>query len=382
MSSTAAVAVIGVGVMGAATLRALAARGVSVIGIDRFRPGHAHGSSHGETRVFRIAYFEHPSYVPLALAARDAWRRIERETGAALLTTTGILEAGPEGSPIVSGSLDAARRHGLPHDVLGAREACARFPAFSLPDGWVASFQPDGGVLRAEASVETMVASAVARGASVLAGRRVTRLSPQPDGVRVVFADGSGLTADRVVVAAGPWIGALVPGLAPALKVTRQSVGWFTPREPDLVRPTRMPVFILEAPEDTFYGFPDMSGSGVKTASHIAGEAVDDPDAPAGPNDAAIERLAANLARYLPAAAGPRRAAVSCFYTRTADEHFAIGPHPEEMRIVLASPCSGHGFKFASLIGEILADLALDGGTRHDISLFDPSRCFAGRPGW
>jgi sarcosine oxidase len=368
--------------MGAATLRALAARGVAAVGVDRFRPGHAHGSSHGETRVFRIAYFEHPAYEPLALAARDASRRIERETGAALLTTTGILEAGFEGSPIVSGSLEAARRHGLPHEVLSAREASARFPAFDLPDGWIASFQPDGGVLRAEASVEAMVASAVARGASVLVERRVAALVPQREGVRVVFDDGSGLTADRVVVGAGPWIGALAPGLAPALRVTRQTVGWFAPRQADLVRPAAMPVFILQAPEDTFYGFPDMSGSGVKTASHIEGDVVADPDARVDANGAALDRLAANLARYLPAAAGPLRAKSSCFYTRTADEHFAIGLHPGDARIVLASPCSGHGFKFASLIGEILADLALDGGTRHDIGLFDLGRCFAGRPSW
>jgi len=380
LSSRAAVAVIGLGVMGAATLRALAVRGVPAVGIERFRPGHAHGSSHGETRVFRVAYFEHPSYVPLARAAHDAWRRIERETGTSLLATTGILEAGPDGSPIVGGSLDAARRHGLPYEVLSARDACARFPAFGLPDGWVASFQPDGGVLRAEASVEAMVGGAIARGASVLAERRVTALLPQRDGVRVVFSDGSALTADRVVVTAGPWIGSLAPSLAPALRVTRQTVGWFAPRQPDLVRPGAMPVFILEAPEDTFYGFPDMTGSGVKTASHIEGDVVDDPDVAARPNDAALERLAANLTRYLPAAGGPLRAAASCFYTRTADEHFAIGLHPEDSRIVLASPCSGHGFKFASLVGEILADLALDGGTRHDIGLFDLGRCVMARP--
>lgn len=373
---------LGLGVMGAAALRALAARGVPAVGIERFHPGHAHGSSHGETRVFRIAHFEHPASAPLALAARGAWRRIERETGTSLLTNTGILEAGPEGSPIVSGSLAAARRHGLPHEVLGAREACARFRAFSLPDGWIASFQPDGGVLRAEASVEAMVASAAARGASVLAERRVTALAPQRDGVRVVFADGSGLTADRVVVAAGPWIGALAPELAPALTVTRQTVGWFAPRQPELVRPATMPAFILAAPEDTFYGFPDMSGSGVKTASHIAGEAVHDPDAAAGPNEGPLDRLAANIARYLPAAAGPRRAASACFYTRTADEHVALGPHPADARILLASPCSGHGFKFASLIGEILADLALDGGTRHDIGLFGLGRLPGGGRGW
>ncbi len=370
-------AVIGLGVMGASALRALAARGVSAVGIEQFTPGHARGSSHGESRIFRLAYFEHPAYVPLALAARDAWRRLERETGTSLFTATGILEAGPPGSAIVAGSQRAAAAHGLAQETLDAAEAARRFPAFRLPAGWQAVFQPDAGFLRAEAAVEAMLLAAGRNGAAILSGRRVSAIEPGRDGVRIVIDEAEALAAERVVVCAGPWLGRLVPGLAGALTVTRQTVGWFAPANPALVAPDAMPVFILDASDDTVYGFPDFCGSGVKAASHRPGATVRDPDdAATGDAEAEVSALRDWLAPYLPAAAGAVRRSSRCLYTRTADEHFAIGLHPQDRRIVLASACSGHGFKFASILGEVLAELALDGATRHDIALFALGRCW------
>lgn len=364
-------AVIGLGVMGAAALWALAARGVRAVGIEQFAPGHGLGSSHGESRIVRLAYFEHPSYVPLARAALAAWRRLEDEAGTRLFLATGILEAGPPDSRIVAGSAGAAQAYGLVQEVLDAPGVARRFPAFRLPADWRAVFQPDAGVLKAEAAVAAMVHAATRRGAAIITGQRVAAIDPGRDGVGLRLADGSTVVADRVVVCAGPWLGGLVPGLASGLTVTRQIVGWFTPTRPAHVVPSAMPVFILDAPDDTVYGFPDFCSSGVKAASHRPGETVAEPSGgEETPDLASVAALGAWLARYVPAAAGPPRRASRCLYTRTADEHFAIGPHPQDRRVVIASACSGHGFKFASILGEILADLVLDGATRHDVALF------------
>ncbi len=364
------VAVVGLGAMGGATLHALAKRGIRAIGFERFEPGHDRGSSHGESRIIRLSYFEHPSYVPLLRHAYEAWRALERDSGETILTETGILEAGHPGSAVVGGSLDASRLHAIPHELLDAAAIRARFPAFDLPDGWTGLFQPRGGFLRPEAAVRAFAAQARRHGATVRTGARVLDIRPGPAAI-TVRTEAETVEAGSVVVAAGAWIGGFAPELAPHLTLTRQVLGWFKPREPKRVALGALPVFILDAPDTAFYGFPDFAGTGVKAAVHApCGTLAHADDLRQDAGDADEAPLRALLARYVPAAAGPLARMRTCLYTRAPDEFFTLDRSAADPRIVLASPCSGHGFKFASAIGEVLADLATAGSTPHDISRF------------
>ena len=364
------VAVIGLGAMGSAALYELAGRGARVLGVEQFDPGHDKGSSHGESRAIRLAYAEHPDYVPLLVRAYAKWRDLEAVSGETILTVTGLLEAGWPGSAMVRGSLLASREHGLEHELLDAGEVRRRFPAFRLPPDWTALYQPHGGLLRPERAVRQFVAQARRRGAALWTGTPVLAVEPGPGAITLRTARGP-VEAGRVVVATGPWIGALAPELAPHLTLTRQVLGWFAPADAALMRPDACPVFALDGEHDTCYGFPDFLGTGVKAASHRMGRILRHADDLRQDGDAEDEaQIRRGLMPYLPAADGPLLAMRTCLYTRAPDEFFLLGRSAADPRIVLASPCSGHGFKFASVIGEILADLALDGRTAHPIDRF------------
>ena len=363
-------AVIGLGAMGSAALFNLARQGHRVIGIEQFEPGHDKGSSHGESRIIRLSYFEHPSYVPLARRALEKWRDLEALSGETILTVTGVLEAGYPGASIVSGSLEAARQHDLTHDVLSAADITRRFPGFKVPSNWTGLFQPEGGLLRPELAIRTFVQQAEHHGAETRMNTRVLGIEPFGAGIRV-RTDAEVIEAGSVIVATGAWIGDFAPELKPHLKITRQVLGWFSPLEPSLFKPDRCPVFLLESEEDACYGFPDFAGTGVKTASHREGLALpsaEDLVQDGSPADEAQIRRMLELA--MPDANGPLRQMRACMYTRTPDDDFVIDLSPVDPRIVLASPCSGHGFKFASVIGEVLADLALGRASANDISRF------------
>ncbi|HTJ62291.1 MAG TPA: N-methyl-L-tryptophan oxidase [Alphaproteobacteria bacterium] len=369
------VAVVGLGAMGSAALYHLARRGKRIIGFERETPAHLGGSSHGESRIIRLAYFEHSSYVPLLRRAYENWRALESGSGAKLLTVTGILEAGIPGSAVVQGSLAASRLHDLPHEMLTARAIMDRFPATSLPSDWEGVFQPDAGFLRPEKAIDTHIAGAKAAGAEVRLNTAVSAIEPTAGGVRLTLVDGTAIEAGAAVVSAGAWVGELIPELRPHLRLTRQVIGWFAPKAPELVGPTRLPVFMLEDADGMVYGFPDFAGTGVKVGFHGPGRlwnSADEARQDADKED--TDRLADFLGRYMPAAAGPAREAKTCIYTRTPDEDFIVDRHPDHPQIVIASPCSGHGFKFASVVGEITADLATAGQTRHDISRFAMGR--------
>jgi len=365
------VAIVGLGAMGSAALYHLAARGLRVVGLERATPGHEGGSSHGESRIIRMAYFEHPSYVPLLRRAYDSWRALERKTGAGLLTITGILESGIPGATVVEGARRAAIEHGLPHEMLSARQVAERFPAFAVPDHWETLFEADGGFLRPELAIDTHIAVAKGLGAEVRTHTEVRSVEPIAGGVRLKTADDGAIEAGAVIVSAGAWIGELFPDLKPHLRLTRQVLAWFDPARPELVTPDRFPVFLLESEDEIIYGFPDLAGTGVKAASHLPGRLLERAgDAAQNGDMADAEPVAAMLARYIPGAAGPVRQLKTCIYTHSPDEDFILDRHPLYPQIVLASPCSGHGFKFASVIGEVLADLATEGATPHDISRF------------
>jgi sarcosine oxidase len=369
------IAVIGLGAMGSAALYELAARGQRAVGFDRFEPGHAHGSSHGESRLIRLAYSEDPAYVPLLHLAYRNWRRLEAMAGERVLNLTGIVEAGVPGSTMVADSLRSAVEHGLAHEVLSSAQVAARFPAFDLPSDWDCVFQPDAGFLEPERAVGLYLKLAADAGAEIRTQTRVIDVQPTGDHVLIRLETGESIEAGAAVIAAGAWMGDLAPVLAPHLKLTRQVLAWFEPVRPELVTPDRFPVFMLETADDVVYGVPDFRGTGVKAASHKSCGVLASADVARPEADAAdIERVHRVLRARIPAAAGRPRTSQTCIYTRSPDEHFVIGLHPDAPRIVLASPCSGHGFKFASLIGEILADLAITGATDKPIGLFAPER--------
>jgi sarcosine oxidase len=367
------VVVVGLGAMGSAAVCALARRGARVTGIEQFSLAHAFGSSHGRTRVIRLGYFEHPSYVPLARAAYPAWRDLERLTGERLLTVTGIVEMGRPDSMLVAGTLAAARQHGLPHEVLDARALMSRFPAFRLPDDFIGVFQPDGGFVAAEPAILAQLRLAREVGAEIRTGERVIAIEPRADHVLVVTSNGS-IPAAQVIVSAGSWLTSLLP--VPArLTVTRQALAWFEPRQPEPFDPARFPVFMLQDDTGIYYGFPPDERGAFKFAKHHHEREAIDPLASAREFDAADEAILRKaLGRYLPAADGTLVEATTCRYTMTPDEDFIIDRLPDWPQVIVASPCSGHGFKFSAVIGEILADLTIKGETPHDISRFSFGR--------
>ena len=355
------VAVVGLGAMGSAALYHLSRRGRRVIGIEHASPGHDGGSSHGESRIIRLAQFENPAYTPLVRRAWELWDELGREAGQALIVRTGILEAGPPGAPIVEGSLRAARDHGLAHEILTAAATRSRFPAFDLPEHWTIVAQADAGIVRADLAVAAHMAGAKAAGAEARTAT-VEALEPSSAGVRMRLAGGDAVEAGAVIVAAGAGMAELVPELAPLLRITRQPVGWFAPPRPADCGPDRFPVFVIEDEAEAIYGFPDFAGTGVKAASHRLGRTL--ARAADARQDATAEDLAPTveaLSRLIPGAAGPLQALKTCLYTSTPDDEFIIDRHPDDPRIILCSVCSGHGFKFASVFGEMLADMAVGG---------------------
>lgn len=368
------VVVIGLGATGSAALHALAKRGVRVLGIERYAPGHDRGSSHGKTRIIRLGYFEHPAYVLLLRRAYALWRELERSAGKQLLHVTGIVEIGPPDGVVVQGTLASARLHSLPHEVLAAPELMRRHPTFRLPPHFVAVLQPDGGFLAAEPSIHAFVALAQAAGADLRTGETVRAIEPRAGGVRVVTDRGT-IEAGLAIVAAGPWTNKLLPDLPAPLRVTRQVMGWFAPTNPNLFRSGSFPVFLIESAHGVHYGIPPFGDAGIKVAKHHHRDQSVDPDAydrNVSADDEALIRSA--LAEHLPAANGALVDAATCLYTMMPDGDFLIDRLPSCPQVIVASPCSGHGFKFASAIGEILAELAHDGKARADISLFSLGR--------
>ncbi len=366
------VVVCGLGVMGSAALYTLARRGAHVLGLDRYVPGHDRGSSHGLTRIIRLGYFEHPSYVPLVRHAYTLWRELEAAARRPLLHVTGIAEIGASDSILVRGTLASAHRHGLVHEVLSARELMQRFPAFRLPSDYVGVIQPDGGFVEVEPAIAAMIALAAAAGAQVHTNETLRSIEPWGEVARVT-TDRGVIEARQVILTAGPWAKSLLPSLP--LRVTRQVTGWFEPKDVHLFEPGRFPVFIIEGRQGMHYGIPPHGKVGIKVAKHHHRDQTVDPDSYDRTVSVADEaQIRTMLSEHIPAADGRMLAAKTCLYTMTPDGDFIIDRLPGSESIIVASPCSGHGFKFAPVIGEILADLVLQGRTPHDISRFRLAR--------
>ncbi|MFT4039372.1 MAG: N-methyl-L-tryptophan oxidase, partial [Thermomicrobiales bacterium] len=337
--------VVGVGGMGSAACYHLARRGLRTLGLERFDIPHMMGSSHGITRIIRLAYYEHPSYVPLLLRAFDLWDELAAESGRALLQVTGTVDASGPDEIVFTGSLASCQQWDLPHEVLTSAELSRRYPGYQLPPEHLALFQPRGGFLLPEQCISAHVNGALAAGAEIRARERVLGWDSGDGGVRVT-TDRGVYEAERLVLAAGAWMGALVPQLRELAVPERQVLGWFAPKDRALFAPSRFPVFNLMVPEGRYYGFPEWDVPGFKIGLYHHRLEQVDPDAferEADARDEAILRDATR--RYFPGADGSVLALRSCMFTNTPDEHFIVDQLPGDDRVIVASPCSGHGFK-------------------------------------
>ncbi|MGH2490427.1 MAG: N-methyl-L-tryptophan oxidase [Candidatus Limnocylindria bacterium] len=363
------VIVAGLGAHGSAAAYHLARRGQRVLGFDRFARGHTLASFGGLSRIIRLSYYEHPSYVPLLKRAWDLWRELEHDSGETLLTQTGGLYMGPPAGELVSGSLASARTHGLAHEVLDSAELRRRYPVFDIDRDWVGVLDAQAGWLAPERSVEAHLRMAERHGATLRFAEPVERWERDAEGVRVTSAQGS-YRARRLVITAGSWLPRLVPQLAPHLWVERNVLFWFEPRG-ELEAFAKLPVYIVEDTDRLYYGFPYDPGAGLKMAGLHFGDRVDPDKVDREPRAADEERVRAWLRFRMALANGERRRAQVCMYTNSPDGHFIIdrdGP------VTYASACSGHGFKFASAVGEILADLATSGRSSLDIGFLSARR--------
>ncbi|HEX3465159.1 MAG TPA: N-methyl-L-tryptophan oxidase [Candidatus Elarobacter sp.] len=390
MSARYDVIVLGLGGMGSAVAAHAAARGMRVLGLEQFGPAHARGSSHGETRIIRQAYFESPEYVPLLRRAYELWDALAARTGATLRVQTGGLFVGRPDAPVVAGTLGSARQWELAHAVYDASELRARFPAVTPRDDEIGVYEAIAGAVFPEAGVRAHLDDAAERGAQLRFGVRVAGWDG-PDGgagvagrdvggnaVRVTLDDGTVLEASRLAICAGAWFAKVAPELGVPLRVERNVQFFFAPLDREAVSPERLPVYGVERDGGRmFYGFPDLGG-GVKAAYHGSGVPAD-PDAldrVVRDDEIAVARDA--LASIVPAAAGPFLRAAPCMYTLTPDEHFVIGAHPRDARVVVAGGFSGHGYKFTPVVGEIVAALLAGDDPEFTLGLFAPERFAAG----
>ncbi|MEY2521039.1 MAG: sarcosine oxidase [Verrucomicrobiota bacterium] len=369
------VAIAGLGGMGSAIAAHCAARGASVIGLEQFGPAHDLGSSHGKSRMIRKAYFEDAAYVPLVLRSYELWRALERKTGDQLLRITGVLSAGEESSEIISGTKRAAAQHDLSLEVLSREQVSKRYPGVKLLENEVALFEPDGGVLDPEGAVRAHLKAARAAGAELRFETAMHSWEANGDGVQLHLADGTRLSARTLVLSLGPWFRQTLEALGVTLRVQRNVQAWFSPST-NLYDADRFPAFLLDraglpAP---LYGFPDF-GEGLKVAFHGLGQITTAEEIDREVDMARdVSPIAHELQRWMPGAAATFREAKPCMYSLTPDGNFVIDRHPAHSNVVLCGGFSGHGFKFAPVIGEIAADLSLDDGSRHRIDFLSLKR--------
>ncbi|HEV3341148.1 MAG TPA: N-methyl-L-tryptophan oxidase [Pirellulales bacterium] len=366
--------VLGVGGVGSAALYHLARRGRRVLGIDRFPPGHDRGSSHGQTRIIRQAYFEHAGYVPLVLRAWQLWDELGERRGERLYEQVGLIQIGPPEGEVVSGVLESARMHGLEVERLTATDVMRRWPGFRTSEEMAGAYERRAGYLKVEACVLAHTAEAVAAGAELHCDQSV--LSWQADGGGVVVVtDRETLSADKLVISAGPWAAGLLGDFAVRLEVLRKPVFWLQTQDDSYRAERGCPCFLYELPSGVFYGIPQIDDHGVKVAEHSGGQPVGDPlhvDRALDEDDR--QRATGFVTGYLPRATTEVRQHSVCMYTVTPDRDFIVDRHPSFPQVTVIAGLSGHGFKFAPVLGEIAADLVIDGDTPHPIDFLSMDR--------
>lgn len=380
---TSSVIVLGLGAMGSAAAQHLAEQGHAVTGLDRFTPPHTYGSSHGETRIIRQSYWEDPRYVPLLLRAYELWRRLEADTGRSLLHLTGGIMMGPAKGDLVARSTNSAEQFNLPHKVLSPAEIRRLYPMFTVEDDMAALWEDAAGFLYPEKCVQQQLNQATRAGAELHYDEPVIGWAALESGGVSVRTERCVYEADRLVMTAGPWASEMLGTLRLPLEVTRQVLYWFEPlATPELFQEGKFPIFLVQpkSKDMVLYGFPSPANStalyagGVKVALHgshdicTPGTVVRE----VLPEDERAIRQ--RLAETMPTVAGRLLHAETCLYTMTPDEHFILDQHPDYPQVTIAAGFSGHGFKFSSVIGEILAGMATGQASTFDLELFSIRR--------
>ena len=353
--------VLGVGGVGSAALYHLARRGVRALGIEQFALAHDRGSSHGQTRLIRQTYFEHPDYVPLVRRAFAGWRALQEAVGEQLYREVGLLQIGPPEGEVICGVRQSAREHDVPIENLSARETERRFAGLRVPDDCEAVYETQAGYLLVERCVAAQANEAVRLGATLHTGETVRSWHAEGSGV-VVETDRDRYTAERLIVAAGAWSAALLTELAVPLEIRRKPLYWFATRG-DAYRAERgFPGFLFDLPEGCFYGFPQIKSAGIKVAQHSGGRVISDPSSVDRAVDVAEQaEVAGFVERQLVEATTECTGHAACMYTMSPDGHFLLDMHPLFPQVALAAGLSGHGFKFVGVLGEELARLACEG---------------------
>jgi sarcosine oxidase len=371
--------VLGLGAMGSAAAQHLAMSGYRVLGFDRYRPPHVFGSSHGRTRIIRQCYFEDPRYVPLLVRAYELWEKLSVDARVKLLHLIGAINVGPSVGELVARSQESATQFGLEHRMLSAADLRREYPQFRVEDDWAALLEKNAGYVIPEDCVEAQLRMAAAAGAMLHFDEPVLDWSATAGGGVTMRTAKETYSADKLIVAAGAWAPQMLKTLNLPLKATRQVVAWFAQREATgLFRPTRLPVFLCEgAPgERLIYGFPDLDPlqEGVKIGIHGSDEVCtpETIDRTIRPSDQAA--LRSRVEQTFPMLPGDITHAETCFYTMTPDHHFVIDRHPQFTQVIVAAGYSGHGFKFASVFGEVLAGLAMETRSSVDLNLFSLER--------
>lgn len=381
--NTADVIVVGGGVMGCAAAYHLAKDGQRVLLLEQFGVVHTQGSSHGPSRIIRLAY-DTADYVQLARAAYGLWRELEAESARSLLRTIGGLDLGAPDALALDQIRATYQAAGVAFEALDRDEIVRRYPKFSLPDGTIGYYQPDYGLLDADLCVATLAELARRHGAQIHEHEAALQIKPLADGVEVRTSAGT-YTAGRLIISAGSWVGPLLGqvGIQLPLTVSKELVAYFQPPDPEAYLPERFPIFIHRFPNTTTLGsgFPIFRHAGFKMIFDRTGPLVEPGDPDREPAPGQLDLLLSYAASVLPSLGSQVIEAMTCRYTMTPDEHFVIDRHPEYPQIVIASPCSGHGFKFGSVIGRILADLAVDGCTAFPIGRFQLNRSFTASHG-
>ena len=375
MNSHYDIVVLGVGAMGSATLYSLAKRGYNVCGIEQFGIPHEKGSAHGETRLIRKAYFEHPDYISLLHYAYDEWEELNEVSGQELFTKNGLVIAGSPDSKVIKGVKECYSQHDLPHEILNVAEAHMRWPEINLPEDTEVYYDPIAGYLHVEKCVSEFCRLAVDEGATLFTNEKVFQWQTDSNSMVTVTTDNQTLSADRLIITCGAWASEVLQKLDLNLEIWRKLLFWYDAPDLDPFRSEEFPSFFVEKDEGGFYGFPAVSSDGVKIAEHYHKEVVSHPEKLNRRVDAGEDAAVSNfVSQTLPKLRTSPNKSVVCMYTMSPDENFILDHHPEYQNVVFGAGFSGHGFKFSPVIGNILADLAIEGSTDYPIDFLRMGR--------
>ena len=369
------VVIVGGGSMGIATAYYLAKANQKVLVVDQFSIPNIYGSHHGETRILRLGYGNGGTYVPLVKESLELWKELEKETGRTLYNQTGAISVGYPDSDFVKETIDSSIKYNLAYEKLDAKSLMERWPGISVPDDYVACYDPNSGFLYSEECILAYKEECEKLGVTILENQRVLDLQITDKEVTVVTADTT-LVARKAVVTAGAWIPKLLPDLELEIKPLRKTFGWFETSEENLYG-SQFPCYVFDTHDvGHYYGFPDFNGKGLKIGRMDLGEVVDpdelNRDFDSTPKEEAD--LRSFLSRYMPQANGHLNAGKVCLFSMTPDEDFIIDFHPQHENVLIAGGFSGHGFKFASAIGKTLCELAVQGVSNQDISFLSLNR--------